>query len=170
MCGHLWREMFVSKKKFYDLLFVFSSVFETPLFRLTNRRIASKLQTWWKKEDAGRGTLTNWYVFCTIESKILRPHLNFDTVSYIKRNDSKVSNIKDESFECLILKSSNAIGLVGFLFGLTLTLCFCCFVDAEVEKKKYWYGPKQKIWNIQCEKVSSSVLRFFYNLFQNIFK
>ena len=79
MCGHLWREMFVSKKNFYDLLFVFSSVFETPLFRLTNRRIASKLQTWWKKEDAGRGTLTNWYVFCTIESKILRPHLNFDT-------------------------------------------------------------------------------------------
>ena len=63
MCGHLWREMFVSKKNFYDLLFVFSSVFETPLFRLTNRRIASKLQTWWKKEDAGRGTLTNWYVF-----------------------------------------------------------------------------------------------------------
>ena len=60
--------------------------------------------------------------------------------SYTKKNDSKVSNIKDESFECLVLKSSNllAFGRVGFLFGLTLTLSFCCFVNAEVEKKKYW--------------------------------
>ena len=73
--------------------------------------------------------------------------------SYSKRNDRKVSNIKDESFECLILKSSNllAFGLVGFLFGLTLTFCICCFVDAEVEKKNYW----SKAENLKRSKIRS---------------
>ena len=89
---------------------------------------------------------------------------------YTKRNDRKVSKIKDESFECLILKSSNlfAFGLVGFLFGLTLTLCFCCFVDAEVEKKKILVQSR-KCETFKDQKLSPSVSRFFYNLFQNIY-
>ena len=136
--------------------FVFSSVFETPLFRLTNRRTASKLQTWWKKEDAGRGTLTNWYVFAQLSQKFWGRI--WILISYTKRNDKKDLNIKDESFECLILKSSNllAFGLVGFLFGLILTLCFCCFVDAKVEKKNYWS---------KAENLKNSKIRSFHHQF-----
>ena len=136
-CVGICDERCLFPKKFYDLLFVFSSVFETPLFRLTNRRIASKLQTWWKKEDAGRGTLTNWYVFAQLSQKFWGRIWILIQFVITKRNDRRVSNSKDESFLSLNVwyfflkatfhlkkKSSSlfAFGLVDFFCLIDLTL------------------------------------------------
>ena len=166
MCGHLWREMFVSKKNF-TICCLFSLQFLRPLFSdlLIGGLPPNSKHDEKKKMQAEEPSQIGMFLHNWVK--------NFEAVfefwySYTKRNDRKVSNIKDESFECLILKSSNllAFGLVGFLFGLTLTLCFCCFVDAE-EKLLV---QSRKFETFKDKKLSSSVLRFFYNLFQNIYK
>ena len=150
MCGHLWREMFVSKKKF-TICCLFSLQFLRPLFSdlLIGGLPPNSKHDEKKKMQAEEPSQIGMFLHNWVK--------NFEAAfefwySYTKKNDSKVSNIKDESFECLILKSSNllAFGLVGFLFDLTLTLCFCCFNDAKVEKKNYWSKAENlKHWKIR---------------------